>query len=426
MDKVAFVNKISTLMKATSDDATPIQGYLYQEVNKIAYESEGYCESTLEFLVDRLNKQSCHVKFKVLKLMKHVVENGPEQFKMGLIKNSQGIRDATKYSAPDDPLHGNLPNKAVRKIAQELSQLLFNTENQQAPRKPDEVKDQDRSRITGLGSTSMKGSMQGFGNSPSKTKSSFMDKLSRFASSFQDKSKDQQAEILASIESHGDYRPPPLPLTFPSSEEPVLPDSEDDKVKLVPHTPGHAAGGWEDPGDTSDDEHSVKHTPGKAGGGWEDEEEEEEEASGNSSQEGLKNLTSSEITETCEEEKLLLHSLLEKSEELTLKEIRTFISSCHALNAEKVIEMINQQLNSSNHSHVMKCLLLIEYMAPSGLVSVDYICKICQQQLTGVSQGEATPASYKAKKILLSFEKLLGVQLLHSDGLNSPLLVMED
>ena len=32
---------------------------------EIVFESEGYCDSTLEFLVDRLNKQSCHVKFKV-------------------------------------------------------------------------------------------------------------------------------------------------------------------------------------------------------------------------------------------------------------------------------------------------------------------------------------------------------------------------
>jgi len=38
-----------------------------------------------------------------------------------------------------------------------------------------------------------------------------MDKLNRFAGNFQDRSKEQQEAILSSIESHGDYRPPPCP-----------------------------------------------------------------------------------------------------------------------------------------------------------------------------------------------------------------------
>lgn len=61
-----------------------------------------------------------------------------------------------------------------------------------------------------------------------------MDKLSRFASSFQDRSKDQQAEILASIESRGDYRPPSLPLSFTSSDRPEDPEPENEQsTRLV-------------------------------------------------------------------------------------------------------------------------------------------------------------------------------------------------
>ncbi|XP_071132342.1 AP-4 complex accessory subunit Tepsin-like [Mytilus edulis] len=410
MDKVSFVNKISVLMKATSDDANPIQGYLYQEVNKITFESDGYRESTLEFLVDRLNKQSCHVKFKVLKLLKFIVENGPSEFRLGLMKNSHGIREATKYSSPEDPLHGNVPNKAVRQIAQELSQLLFDTELKQSPGMQQERSAQDKSRITGLGNANVspKGSMQGFGNSPTKTKSSFMDKLTKFATGFQDRTKEQQAAILSSIESYGDYKPPPLPVVY---NEMAAPQQEEKEIK-------HQVEKQVKP---------IQHIPGKVGGGWDDEDEETgNQTTSVSSQDGDTVFDGTDHADSwCEEENLVEQTLASSDDTLlTVGEIKQFISSCQNLNCEKVIELLNTQLKSTTQCVVLKSLLLIEYLVNTGLVNCDFICKTCQNQLLQLSTEESSVSSTKANKILLCFEKLLNIRLLPKDDMH--LMLMED
>lgn len=60
-----------------------------------------------------------------------------------------------------------------------------------------------------------------------------MDKLSQFAGSFQDRSREQQEAILSSIESHGNYRPPPCPVL--NIQEPLQTKEE---VQNVANTQG--------------------------------------------------------------------------------------------------------------------------------------------------------------------------------------------
>lgn len=410
MDKVSFVNKISTLMKATSDDANPIPGYLYQEVNKITFESEGYRESTLEFLVDRLNKQSCHVKFKVLKLLKYIVENGPSEFKLGLLKCSHGIREATKFSGPEDPFHGNIPNKAVRKIAEELSQLLFDTEVKGSPEKNEQKLEQDKSRITGLGNTNIspKGSLQGFGNSPTKTKSSFMDKLGQFTGVFQDRTKEQQMSILSSMDFCGDYRPPPCPVVGHKLPQQEVVEVKDHQVK------------------------PIQHIPGKVGGDWDDAEDSDVgyQATSLSSQDGDRTVEGIDNTAGDGEEETLLVTTLGGNDNmlLNIQEIREFLLSCQNVNCEKMVELLNRQLRSSSQPAIVKSLLLLEYMINTSLVNCDVICKTCQVNLLHLCQGETSMAQSKAKKILLTFEQLLDVKLFTTENKTDTgqLLLMED
>lgn len=55
-----------------------------------------------------------------------------------------------------------------------------------------------------------------------------MDKLTKFATGFQDRTKEQQAAILSSIESYGDYKPPPLPVVY---DEMAAPQQEEKEIK---------------------------------------------------------------------------------------------------------------------------------------------------------------------------------------------------
>ncbi|KAG9332158.1 hypothetical protein JZ751_015734 [Albula glossodonta] len=64
LDRLAFLQKIPTLMKATADDETPCPGYLFEEIGKISHESMGCSQCLLEYLLDRLQTDSCHVKLK--------------------------------------------------------------------------------------------------------------------------------------------------------------------------------------------------------------------------------------------------------------------------------------------------------------------------------------------------------------------------
>ncbi|XP_030840411.1 AP-4 complex accessory subunit tepsin [Strongylocentrotus purpuratus] len=126
--KVAFVNKWPLLLKATQDDDIPTPGYLFKEIADITYESGSNCQCLVDFLVERLEKKSCHIKYKVLKIMLHLVEQGHPSYCEGLRRKAQGIQSSAKCSGPPDPLHGMAPYVAVRKAAKALSERLFDTE----------------------------------------------------------------------------------------------------------------------------------------------------------------------------------------------------------------------------------------------------------------------------------------------------------
>uniref|UniRef100_A0A3Q3A8L5 TEPSIN adaptor related protein complex 4 accessory protein n=1 Tax=Kryptolebias marmoratus TaxID=37003 RepID=A0A3Q3A8L5_KRYMA len=118
MERLAFLQKVPALMKATADDETPCPGYLFQEIGKICHESSGYGQCLLEYLLERLQVESCHVKLKVLKIFVHLCDHGSKHFLTELRRNSTFIQQASIYSGPPDPIHGTALYQKVRNTAQ--------------------------------------------------------------------------------------------------------------------------------------------------------------------------------------------------------------------------------------------------------------------------------------------------------------------
>lgn len=387
-EKVSFVSKISTVLKATSDDESAIPGYLYMEVCNITLESDGYSDSMLEYLVDRLNKKSCHVKIKVMKLMKHILMHGNPQFKLGLMKCSQGITEAKKHSGPPDPLHGNIPYLAVRKTAKELLEMLFDTENFPTTSKPIPAS-------SGYGAQSgPKSKMEGFGNTASPQKvgigKSLLQNISDFAQQLREEPENPQRAVLSSLENPGSYKPP-VDLTFcPPGDilEGIQPVT---RRKEVVHIPGKAGGGWDDDEDNTDEnvEDSVAEQH-------------------NSSNTDTRSRLDSSSYEDWSTEENLVKSTVDTGNDrlLTNSQITEFIKSCQACNCDKVLELLCQSLQSTDGPLLMRALLLVEYLLRTDIYGINQISEACGKYLLNISEGKASPQTSKAKKIIRILEKL--------------------
>uniref|UniRef100_A0A8C6V815 TEPSIN adaptor related protein complex 4 accessory protein n=1 Tax=Naja naja TaxID=35670 RepID=A0A8C6V815_NAJNA len=116
---------LPTLIKGTSDDEVPCPGYLLEEIAKISHESTGSSHCLLEYLLNRLQSNSCHIKLKVLKILLYMCTHGSSPFLLQLKRNSSFIQEAIGFTGPPDPLHGNSLYQKVRMTAQDLAGTLF-------------------------------------------------------------------------------------------------------------------------------------------------------------------------------------------------------------------------------------------------------------------------------------------------------------
>lgn len=377
-------------------------------------ESDGYCESTLEYLVDRLEKNSHHVKLKVLKLMKYIVEHGNPNFRLGLIKSAHGIMAATKFSGPADPLHGNVPYQQVRKAAQELSSLLFDIEQTDGT---ESAKSMPPKTYIGLGpsdSSRSSGTMEGFGNSPASSQNktfgdSVRDNLGKIIDKITEGPTDYQNEVLSMLEQSKAYKPPE---SYHGNQLPHLTQHVRPKqAPIVKHTPGRAGGGWEE----DDDDNNVES---------EDEEKHlkiDSQSSGKHSSEStekvdrLDNVTQ----EDWSVEENHVKSLVDCEDNflLTRQEIVSFMKHCGQLNCDKVLEFLIQRFGASSDTINMRSLLLVENFLTRDYISIDRIIKQCKDKLLSLylstSQG---PVKSKTRKIIRTLEKLQNVTILDDNN----------
>ncbi|XP_045212227.2 AP-4 complex accessory subunit tepsin-like isoform X2 [Mercenaria mercenaria] len=429
LSKVSFVSKLSVLMKATSDDDTPIPGYIYNEVSKISLESEENCETLVDFLVERLEKDSTHVKIKVLKLMKYVVENGHPNFRLGLLKKSTGIKEATKHSGPPDPLHGSVPYQMVRKTAQSLSEMLFNMDTANTGSRQE--KPQISSYGIGSGSQMSKQSrMEGFGNTPStrdKTLGeSIKDGIFGLVEHLGETTDDQQRELLSAIGTNTGYVPPRDNMSHDVSHDmpaysqvPATTDVPRKQALPPKHIPGKAGGGWDDSDDDDVTDDVTDDVIDEVNNGKQTTKSDTSSSAGN-----FERLDSSGLLEFTAEQNLVSSYIdnADNGSSILLKRahLKSFLKECSNLNCDKVVEVLNIQLSSSSDQAVMRSLMLIETLLNSDLVNLDRLTSVCKDGLVAVVTGRNGQIKSKSKKLIRILEKLSSH---HSIFIDNPQIV---
>ncbi|XP_060108821.1 AP-4 complex accessory subunit tepsin [Heteronotia binoei] len=405
-DRLSFLSRLPTLIKSTSDDEIPCPGYLFEEIAKISHDSAGSSHCLLEYLLNRLQNNSCHVKLKVLKILLYMCTHGSSHFLLQLKRNSSFIQEATVFSGPPDPLHGNCLYQKVRMTAQDLASTLFSDAllPQPAAQPPKELPS------TGMGSRSSPNScLQGFGFERTSSTSTSKGLLATIQ---------KAAEVVASAMLPGHELASPLGRELKEDAyEPVIAPSPGKNCVVPIMLPPVVAQNMR-----------VNHQPGQAGGGWEEldsgqssfqENSEHSRMSDSYSKSSSDNhsyaLEPGNVAERMEAENLgdclqevsLVSSLTQGSKVfLTREEMQYFLKECGRLNCEVVLAMLNQTLKDPSECIRMRAMCAIYSLMCSDLFSHDQIFAITQQHLQDLSQECPGPVANKATKILRHFEAL--------------------
>lgn len=400
-------------MRATSDDESPCPGYLFEEIGKISHESVGCCQCLLEYLLERLQVESCHVKLKVLKILLHVCGHGPPHFLTELRRNATFIQEVIVYSGPPDPIHGNALFQKVRSSAQELATLLFNdTMSPDSGLSPHKAVTQS----VGMGSESLRSGMQGFGYSPGRKESSggtLLDKIQK------------AAEVVASavlpptehpgIRLHDNhYHAVVAPSASVEIAVPACAYNIQSHGHRASHRcPGQAGGGWEE----TDSGHSSSHNSSQEAA------EASQTSLGGSSKSGGSGSHSGASRESgdlserveaiqlgdCGQETTLINRLTSGSKVfLSREESQRFIKECSTLNCEVVVELLSRKLQDRTQIVQMRALCALACLMSSDFLSLDHIFNITNKRLAQLSEGTTGPVANKATKLLRQFEALLG------------------
>uniref|UniRef100_A0A8C5ESV5 ENTH domain-containing protein n=1 Tax=Gouania willdenowi TaxID=441366 RepID=A0A8C5ESV5_GOUWI len=406
MERLAFLQKVPTLMKATADDETPCPGYLFQEIGKISHESSGCGQCLLEYLLERLQVESCHVKLKVLKIFVHLCGHGPSHFLTELRRNSTFIQQASVYSGPPDPVHGTALYQKVRNTAQDVARLLFtdvistkNSVTKSSPALP----------AMGMGSAASHRSMQGFGYSSGKQgtgSDSLLDKIQK------------AAEVVASavlppaeqqgIRLHDNYYravavpSAPIEVAVPACAYNV--PARRPKASL--RCPGQVGGGWEETDSSNGSSNNSSQdmaAPSKS--------------AGTGSRSGASRESSGDLSERvealqlgdCAQEVALINQLTTGSRVfLCREESQHFIKECSTLNCEVVVELLSNKLLDPSLTVKMRALCAVACLMTSDLIFLEQMFKATQRRLHHLAEGPPGPVANKATKMLRQFEALLG------------------
>ncbi|XP_073684481.1 AP-4 complex accessory subunit Tepsin [Garra rufa] len=413
LERLVFLQKVPTLMRATSDDESPCPGYLFEEIGKISHESVGCCQCLLEYLLERLQVESCHVKLKVLKILLHLCGNGPPHLLTELRRNATFIQEVIAYSGPPDPIHGNALFQKVRSSAQELASLLFNdTMSPDSGLSPNKTVTQS----VGMGSESLRSGMQGFGYSPGRKESSggtLLDKIQK------------AAEVVASavlpptehpgIRLHDNhYHAVVAPSATVEMAVPACAYNIQSHGHRTSHRcPGQAGGGWEE----TDSGHSSSHNSSQETA------EASQTSLGGSSKSGGSGSHSGASRESgdlserveaiqlgdCGQEMALINRLTGGSKVfLSRDESQHFIKECSTLNCEVVVELLSRKLQDHTQIIQMRALCALACLMSSDFLSLDHIYNITHKRLAQLSEGTTGPVANKATKLLRQFEALLG------------------
>ncbi|XP_064351457.1 AP-4 complex accessory subunit tepsin isoform X2 [Camelus dromedarius] len=447
-DRLSFLHRLPILLKGTADDDVPCPGYLFEEIAKISHESLGSSQCLLEYLLSRLHSGSGRVKLKVLKIMLHLCSHGSQSFLLILQRNPAFIQEAagllpgalvnlplskgcgrtglvrpsgevglwpvviqaTVFTGPPDPLHGNSLYQRVRAAAQDLGAALFS--DALSPPPPSQP-----SRAlppAGMGSQSRpQSALQGFGYSKERGHTGSAGES--FLSTIQ-----KAAEVVASA-----VRPGP---ESPSTQRPLLRGNAyqpavTPPASLSPPTPGN-------PLPVAGLGARVRRQPGQAGGGW-DELDSSPSSQGSSQEDGAlggasdsssrsgsdsPSVTSrapSDLAERVEamtpgdhQQELSLVRAVTRGPHafLSREEVQHFVKECGLLNCEAVLELLIRHLGGTGEHEQMRALGAIASLGCTDLLSQERVLLLARPRLRELSAGHPGPVTNKATKILRHFE----------------------
>uniref|UniRef100_A0A8C7ZBS6 TEPSIN adaptor related protein complex 4 accessory protein n=1 Tax=Oryzias sinensis TaxID=183150 RepID=A0A8C7ZBS6_9TELE len=391
---------VPTLMKATADDENPCPGYLFQEIGKISHESLGCGQCLLEYLLERLQVESCHVKLKVLKIFVHLCGHGSDHFLTELRRNSTFIQQASVYSGPPDPIHGSALYQKVRSTAQVrhwvysfylVYKLSWNL----------------LTRCMGS-ALSHRSALQGFGYSPGKqgtaASESLLDKIQKAAevvASAVLPPTEQQGLRLHDNHYRAVFAPSaPIEVAVPA---------------LLQWCPGQVGGGWEETDSSNGSSHNSSQdisADSRASLG--------SKSAGTRSQSGASRGSNGDLLERvealqlgdCGQEVALINRLTEGSRVfLTREECQHFIKECSTLNCDVVVELLSSKLQNPSSVLQMRALCAISCLMTSDLLSLEQMFGATKRRLRQLSEGPRGPVANKATKILRQFEALIGGSL---------------
>ncbi|XP_053231464.1 AP-4 complex accessory subunit tepsin [Podarcis raffonei] len=408
-DRLSFLSRLPILIKGTSDDEVPCPGYLFEEMAKISHDSAGSSHCLLEYLLNRLQSNSCNVKLKVLKILLHMCSHGSSYFLLQLKRNASFIQEATVFAGPPDPLHGNSLYQKVRVTAQDLASALFSDVllPQPVAIPPKELPS------TGMGSRpSPHGSLQGFGFERSGSASTGKVLLATIQ---------KAAEVVANAMLPGQelpcphgrelkddaYEPVTAPFPGKSSVLPTKPPSVIVHKKRATHQPGQAGGGWEELDSGQSSQNSLQENSELSRTSDSYSKLGSDNHSGALEPGSIAERTDAENLGDCLQEVSLVSKLTRGSKVfLTREETQHFIKECGLLNCEVVLAILNRTLKDPSECVCMRAMCAIYSLMCSDLLSHDQILAITQQHLQELSQESPGPVANKATKILRQFEAL--------------------
>ncbi|XP_056406033.1 AP-4 complex accessory subunit tepsin [Hyla sarda] len=420
LGRLTFLQQLPMLLKGTSDDETPCPGYLYEEMSKISYESSSSCQCLLEYLLNRLQNNSCHVKLKVLKILLYLCSHGSDQIVQDLRRNAVYIQEASAVSGPPDPLHGISLYQKVRSAGQELVGSLYT--DPPNPRTSSMVPNKERCQ-PGMGSQVSRS--QGFGYSQEKTNlgsEALLSGIQRAAVAVTQKVLVGAGSPSPCLRDQTDdtYKPVAVPLRPPSAGKAVPAAAHGFRGG---HRIGLPGGGWDDSdsGHSSQDslqDKSSRSLSSDAGS-----------KTGSDGQSRSSNRESTEIAERvepahpgdCLQEAQLVFTITRGQKVfLTQEEVQHFVRGCSLLNCEVVFEMLNRSLEDDDTCARLRSMCAIASLMTSDLLSHDHMLAVVRNNLLKLSQGPSGPVKDKARKILLQFEALTQTSPKHGAALQSP------
>ncbi|KIZ05085.1 VHS domain-containing protein [Monoraphidium neglectum] len=131
------------------DDPAPV--FLLDEILELARSSPEQAQAVAESIERKLASKSPIVKFKALRIIKHLCTKGCSTFQRCMQKQSGAVRELVHWRGEPDPFKGDVPNARVREFAKEVLEVLFNA-NPVA------------SSAAASGSLAAQGRIQGFGS----------------------------------------------------------------------------------------------------------------------------------------------------------------------------------------------------------------------------------------------------------------------